>query len=128
VSPAHLAKSQCSCPTAFGSSLSKRFDNKHDTSLISDLQTQIRGLPLLPSSTLTAKQEELDTLGTKLWNLSTRLRRGEPFTEDSRPLSPAHFLIPVTCFVRGAGERPSVEELHTTYEGCTESRTSMHGK
>jgi hypothetical protein len=83
VSPAHLAKSQCSCPTAFGSSLSKRFDNKHDTSLISDLQTQIRGLPLLPSSTLTAKQEELDTLGTKLWNLSTRLRRGEPFTDDT---------------------------------------------
>jgi hypothetical protein len=34
-------------------------------------------LPLQPSSTLTARQDELDRLGTELWNLSTRLRRDD---------------------------------------------------
>jgi hypothetical protein len=67
--------------TAFGSTLTKRFEKDYDTSLISDLQTQIRGLPLLPSSSLTARQDELDGLGTELWNLSTRLRRDEPTTD-----------------------------------------------
>jgi hypothetical protein len=53
-------------------------ENERDMSLVEELQIQIRGLPLLPSSTLTAKQPELDKLGTELWNLSTRLRRDEP--------------------------------------------------
>ncbi|KAF1852174.1 SPO22-domain-containing protein [Cucurbitaria berberidis CBS 394.84] len=62
---------------AFASSLTKRLENSHDASLISDLQTQTRGLPLPASSTTSAKQYELDKLGTELWNLSTRLRRDE---------------------------------------------------
>jgi hypothetical protein len=59
--------------TAFGSSLTKRIENERNASLINDLQTQIRGLPLQPSSTLIARQDELDRLGTELWNLSTRV-------------------------------------------------------
>jgi hypothetical protein len=39
-------------------------------------------LPLLASSTLTARQDDLDRLGTELWNLSTRLRRDEAATSD----------------------------------------------
>jgi hypothetical protein len=90
VSPTHLAKLQYSYLKAFGSSLTKRFDDKRDMSLIDDLQSQIRGLPLLPSSTLTAKQDQLDTLGTELWNLSTRLRRDEPLTGSTSKEDVAH--------------------------------------
>ncbi|KAH7075854.1 meiosis protein SPO22/ZIP4 like-domain-containing protein [Paraphoma chrysanthemicola] len=61
----------------FGSTVAKRLENQRDASLADDLQTQMRGLPLLPSSTLTARQDELDKLGTDLWNLSTRLRRDD---------------------------------------------------
>jgi hypothetical protein len=67
--------------TAFGSNLHRRIENERDASLVDEIQTQIRGLPLLPSSTLTAKQPELDKLGTELWNLSTRLRRDEAATD-----------------------------------------------
>ncbi|KAF2036041.1 SPO22-domain-containing protein [Setomelanomma holmii] len=62
---------------AFGSGLTKRLENERDASLPDELLSQIRGLPLLPSSTLTAKQDALDKLGTELWNLSTRLRRDD---------------------------------------------------
>ena len=41
-----------------------------------DLQAQIRGLPLPASTAAVAKQDELEKLGTELWNTSTRLRRG----------------------------------------------------
>jgi hypothetical protein len=68
-----------SCLTAFGSNLHRRIENGRDLSLVDELQAQIRGLPLLPSPTLTAaKQQELDKLGTELWNFSTRLPRDEP--------------------------------------------------
>jgi hypothetical protein len=99
VSPLRLTKLQCSCSTAFGSSLTKRFDKKRDASLVSDLQTQIRGLPLLPSSTLTARQDELDTLGTELWNLSTRLRRNEPLL-DSTSKEDATHMNRAVCLLR----------------------------
>jgi hypothetical protein len=62
---------------AFASTLTKRIESGRDTTLVDDLQAQIRGLPLHPSSAVTAKQDELDKLGTELWNLSTRLRRDE---------------------------------------------------
>ncbi|KAH8730487.1 meiosis protein SPO22/ZIP4 like-domain-containing protein [Phaeosphaeriaceae sp. PMI808] len=65
----------------FGSTLVKRFDKAHDPSLVNDIQSHIRGLPFPTSSTLTAKQNELDRLGTELWNLSTRLRRDESPTD-----------------------------------------------
>ncbi|KAH7090298.1 meiosis protein SPO22/ZIP4 like-domain-containing protein [Paraphoma chrysanthemicola] len=61
----------------FGSTVAKRLENQRDVSIADDLQTQMRSLPLLPSSTLTARQDELDKLGTDLWNLSTRLRRDD---------------------------------------------------
>lgn len=65
------------CLQDFGSGLIKQLEREWDASLVHDLQTQIRGLPLLPSTTVTARQNELDKLGTQLWNLSTRLRRDE---------------------------------------------------
>jgi hypothetical protein len=76
----HLPHLACSPTAGFGSSLTKRIENERDGSLIDEFQTQLRGLPLQPSSTLTARQDELDRLGTELWNLSTRLRR-----DDSAP-------------------------------------------
>jgi hypothetical protein len=72
--PSHL--------TAFAAKLKKRFDNPHDATLPDELLDQTRTLPLQPSSTSTAKREELDRLGTELWNLSTRLRREEPQTKN----------------------------------------------
>ncbi|KAJ4297875.1 Transcription factor [Kalmusia sp. IMI 367209] len=54
-----------------------RFGASRDTTLIEDLQAQICGLPLQASSAVTARQDELEKLGTELWNLSTRLRRDE---------------------------------------------------
>ncbi|KAL5114846.1 sporulation-specific protein 22 [Pleosporales sp. CAS-2024a] len=68
---------------AFGLTLAKRFEQDRDATLADDIQAQIRRLPLLPSSALTARQDELDRLGTELWNLSTRLRRDES-ASDSR--------------------------------------------
>ncbi|KAL6711348.1 sporulation-specific protein 22 [Coniothyrium glycines] len=65
---------------AFATSLSKRLEDARDTALYTDLQVQIRGLPLPCSSIVATKQAELDKLGTELWNTSTRLRR-----EDAKP-------------------------------------------
>ena len=62
---------------AFASALTKRIEDGRDATLVDDMQVQIRGLPLQPSSAVTAKQDELDKLGTELWNLSTRMRRNE---------------------------------------------------
>jgi hypothetical protein len=67
-----------SLTAAFASGLTKRFEAARDVTLPTDIETQIRGLPLQPSSTVTAKRDELDCIGTELWNLSTRLRREEP--------------------------------------------------
>ena len=44
----------------------------------------MRGLPLQASSTLTAKQDELDKLGTELWNQATRLRRKDESDIDAK--------------------------------------------
>ena len=44
---------------------------------MNDIETQLRALPLQTSSSVLAKQNELDRLGTELWNLTTRLRRDE---------------------------------------------------
>ncbi|KAF1951086.1 SPO22-domain-containing protein [Byssothecium circinans] len=64
---------------AFATGLTKRCEVARDATLIDDLESQVNGLPLQPSSTITAKREELDRIGTELWNLSTRLRReGQP--------------------------------------------------
>jgi hypothetical protein len=73
----------CSHLVAFASNLPERFENGRDTSLANDLQAHIRTLPLQASSTVTGKQDELDRLGTELWNLSTRLRRDEPVTNST---------------------------------------------
>ncbi|KAF2848838.1 SPO22-domain-containing protein [Plenodomus tracheiphilus IPT5] len=75
---------------AFGSTLASRFEGNADVSVITELSAQLRGLPLPSSSAASAKQGELDSLGTELWNLSTRLRRddvgsgGKPKDEVSR--------------------------------------------
>ncbi|KAF2114687.1 meiosis protein SPO22/ZIP4 like-domain-containing protein [Lophiotrema nucula] len=62
----------------FASNLEARLTaTARDTSLLEELQVHIRTLPLAPSSTVAAKQDDLDRIGTELWNLSTRLRRDE---------------------------------------------------
>ncbi|KAJ5063293.1 meiosis protein SPO22/ZIP4 like-domain-containing protein [Bipolaris maydis] len=61
----------------FATTLIQRVEGSNDTTLVDDLQTHIRTLPLQASSTVFAKQEELDRLGTELWNLAIRLRRDE---------------------------------------------------
>lgn len=78
-----LAQTQTLTFAAFASILAARFEIAPDASLINELQAQIRGLPLQASSAVTAKQGELDKLGTELWNLSTRIRRdeGDPNSE-----------------------------------------------
>ncbi|KAH7122269.1 meiosis protein SPO22/ZIP4 like-domain-containing protein [Dendryphion nanum] len=59
----------------FALSLGARFEAGRDERLIFDLQTHINGLPLkFSDSVLAPRQEELDRIGTELWNLSTRLR------------------------------------------------------
>jgi hypothetical protein len=64
--------------TAFASSLEGRCTSSpHDPNLVEDLQAHVRTLPLQASSIVTAKRDELDRLGTELWNFSTRLRRDD---------------------------------------------------
>ncbi|KAF2199170.1 SPO22-domain-containing protein [Delitschia confertaspora ATCC 74209] len=61
---------------SFASSLTNRLTSSPtDHSLVEDLQNHVRTLPLQLSSMPIAKREELDAMGTELWNLSTRLRR-----------------------------------------------------
>ncbi|KAF1997925.1 SPO22-domain-containing protein [Amniculicola lignicola CBS 123094] len=62
---------------AFASTLTTRINASHDPTLLEDLQNHMRGLPFPVSSTVTAKHDELDRVGTELWNLSTRLRRDD---------------------------------------------------
>ncbi|OAK98096.1 SPO22-domain-containing protein [Phaeosphaeriaceae sp. SRC1lsM3a] len=83
----------------FGSGLIGRLEREWETSLVNELQTQIRGLPLLPSSTVIARQDELDKLGTQLWNLSTRLRRDEP-ADNGKPKDQAVTRDRVLCLLR----------------------------
>ncbi|KAJ4331225.1 sporulation-specific protein 22 [Didymella glomerata] len=63
---------------SFASGLTLRLDKPLEPALLADLQTNIRHLPLPASPAVTAKRDELDRLGTELWNSSTRLRRDEP--------------------------------------------------
>ncbi|ORY11635.1 meiosis protein SPO22/ZIP4 like-domain-containing protein [Clohesyomyces aquaticus] len=64
---------------SFASGLANRvLPSSHDPTLSDDLLLHIRSLPLPASSTIAAKQDELDRLGTELWNLATRLLRDGP--------------------------------------------------
>jgi hypothetical protein len=72
----HLLYTDHLC-AAFASGLSHRLNDPLDASVLSDIQLQIHGLPLPASSIVSARQEDLDKLGTELWNLITRLRRDE---------------------------------------------------
>lgn len=76
--------------TAFASSLTKRITCDRDPTLVDDLQTHIRGLPLQASSVVNAKQDELDALGTELWNQATRMSRNESGT-DGKPRNATPF-------------------------------------
>ncbi|KAF2741108.1 SPO22-domain-containing protein [Polyplosphaeria fusca] len=70
----------------FASSVARRTESSpHDATLIDDLQTHIKGLPLPFSPTVAAKYDDLDRRGTELWNLSTRLRReDQPPTDKNK--------------------------------------------
>ena len=48
-----------------------------DLLLLDELHTNIQALPLPASSAVVSRQDDLDRIGTELWNLSTRLRRNE---------------------------------------------------
>jgi hypothetical protein len=67
--------------TAFASALANRLETSRDRILAEDLRAQIRSLPLPATSAATAKQDELEQLGTELWNTSTRLRRDISHTD-----------------------------------------------
>lgn len=69
-------------PAAFASKLSERIEPDWNTSVITELHAQVRGLPLSASSITISKRGELDKLGTDLWNLSTRLRRDDSSLDD----------------------------------------------
>jgi hypothetical protein len=71
---------QHSLPAAFTSRLPDRVNAPHDALLQTDLRSLISELPLPHSVPVAAKQEELDRLGTELWNLSTSLRRKDEQT------------------------------------------------
>lgn len=63
--------------TAFAKGLANRVERSpSDALLLNELSTHIETLPLAPAST-SDKKEELDRVGTDLWNLSTHLRRNE---------------------------------------------------
>ena len=51
--------------------------NPPESSLLLDLQYQIDQLGLLGPGPRTSRTDELDSRGTTLWNLSTRLKREE---------------------------------------------------
>jgi hypothetical protein len=116
----------CTCPTrhthllpAFASNLSKRVDaGNNEAALIGELQVQIRGLPLQASSAVTAKQDELDRLGTELWNQATRLRRNDSDT-DTQPKDATAYKTRILPFLRAyafllldsaAGQGPKVPQ------------------
>ncbi|RMZ74395.1 transcription factor [Pyrenophora seminiperda CCB06] len=66
----------------FASSLTKRIESGRDPALLDDLRTHICRLPLQASSAVNVKQDELDRLGTELWNQATRLHHNQPCTDD----------------------------------------------
>jgi hypothetical protein len=53
----------------------------------------------MPSSTVLARRDELDKLGTELWNLSTRLRRDESVNNGNAKDKTAH-KNRMICFLR----------------------------
>ncbi|PVH94353.1 SPO22-domain-containing protein [Periconia macrospinosa] len=82
----------------FASVLAKRFEELCDQQLVNDLERHILSLPLQASTAVTAKREELDRLGTELWNLSTRLRRERPRASDASCKTRAISLLRVFSF------------------------------
>ncbi|KAF2629751.1 SPO22-domain-containing protein [Macroventuria anomochaeta] len=84
---------------AFASSLTSRLDKPQKPALVTDLQNHIRHLPLQASPAVTAKRDELDKLGTELWNLSTRLRRDEP-AHDGNPKDGNARNSSIVCLLR----------------------------
>jgi len=107
-------------PPAFASTLSKRIEAGNHATIIGELQAQILGLPLKTSSAVTARQEELDRLGTELWNQATRLRR-DISGVNNQPNDPAADQINVVPFLRAyafllldsaGGRRPNNVRQH----------------
>ncbi|KAF2712150.1 SPO22-domain-containing protein [Pleomassaria siparia CBS 279.74] len=123
MTPGHSAarterEKKLSALLSFVSNLAKRFDSSRDLTLVEDLQTHIRRLPLNSSSAVTAKQDELDRTGTELWNLATRLWRNEQppnghSKEDSKRRDHTLCLLRVFAFLlidsgtRGRDQRSS---------------------
>ncbi|KAI4944815.1 hypothetical protein J4E91_008503 [Alternaria rosae] len=83
----------------FASTLSKRIGAGHHATIAGELQAQILGLPLKTSTAVTARQDELDKLGTELWNQATRLRR-DTSVVDNRPKDSAANKTDIVPFLR----------------------------
>ncbi|XPS72064.1 sporulation-specific protein 22 [Ascochyta lentis] len=62
---------------SFASGLTSRIETASEPTVLTELRTQILHLPLQSSPAVLGKRDELETLGTELWNLSTRLRRDQ---------------------------------------------------
>ncbi|KAF2745815.1 SPO22-domain-containing protein [Sporormia fimetaria CBS 119925] len=84
---------------AFASSLQNRLERaSSDATIQSDLEFNIRALPLPASSVITTKQDELDKLGTSLWNLSTTILRRD--VQDQDGSSRAQKIKRTCCLLR----------------------------
>ncbi|KAL1652743.1 sporulation-specific protein 22 [Didymella pomorum] len=99
---------------SFASSLTSRLDKPLEPTLLEDLRINIRHLPLTASPAVIAKRDELDRLGTELWNASTRLRRDEPaqngnITEDKGRASSKICVLRAYAFLLldSAGSHPA---------------------
>lgn len=86
-------------PPAFASTLNKRIEAGNHATIVGELQAQILGLPLKATSAVIARQEELDRLGTELWNQATRLRR-DTSVVNNRPKDSAANMTDIVPFLR----------------------------
>lgn len=87
---------------AFASELAKRVKDTRDRGLHPDLEKQILALPLPSSTAVTARQDELDRVGTELWNLSTNLRRDAALYPNTTPAKKdeARYKARTVCLLR----------------------------
>ncbi|PSN68963.1 SPO22-domain-containing protein [Corynespora cassiicola Philippines] len=83
---------------AFSSKLLTRCKSTPDIASVKDLQKHVTGLPLQKSSVYATKQDELDRLGTELWNATTRLRRDTSKEEQKKENMEEHARF--HCYLR----------------------------
>ncbi|KAF2096421.1 SPO22-domain-containing protein [Rhizodiscina lignyota] len=89
---------------SFAASLPSRIDEaESDSTLIEDIQSHLKSLPLAPSTVTAAHAVAFDVQGTELWNFATRLRRDGDALGRSAPSNSHNAqqgVAQVACFVR----------------------------